>query len=80
MGYSQDKKLSEEIVNIDEDDFCVLTAEEMTDQVAELKKAIREDRECYQQLLVEHEHLLSLVAQQDVEISCLKESLASEVG
>uniref|UniRef100_A0A7S1BNP2 Uncharacterized protein n=1 Tax=Corethron hystrix TaxID=216773 RepID=A0A7S1BNP2_9STRA len=80
MGYSQDKKLSEEIVNIDEDDFCVLTAEEMTDQVAELKKAIREDRECYQQLLMEHEHLLSLVAQQDVEISCLKESLASEVG
>merc|ERR1712086_842158 len=79
LGYTREKKSGDEIVSFSEaNDFCVLTAEEMADQVFELKKAIREDRECYRLLLVEHENLLSLVAQQDIEISCLKESLLFE--
>jgi len=80
LGYTKEKKPTDDIVSFEDDDFCVLTAEEMTDQVSRLTKAIQEDRECYRLLLVEHENLLSLVAQQDIEISCLKEALIFEAG
>ncbi len=57
-----------------------LAADEMHDVMLELKQTVREERQVYQDLLSEHEDLLALLAQQDLEKSSLQLALVQSVG
>jgi len=57
-----------------------LSVEEMWDVVMELKESMKEERSLYRELLTEHEDLLALLAQQDLERSGLRSALASLGG
>ena len=54
--------------------------DEMHDIVLELKQTVREERQLYQDLLSEHEDLLALLAQQDLEKSSLQYALVKSAG
>jgi len=56
-----------------------MDADETYSYIAELKDAVKEERESYQDLLTEHEDLLALLAQQDLERASLQAAL-SDVG
>ncbi len=53
---------------------------EMHDVVLELKQTVREERKVYQDLLSEHEDLLALLAQQDLEKTSLQLALVQSAG
>jgi hypothetical protein len=57
-----------------------LVSVEAYDLIIEQKKAIQEEREMYQQLLAEHDDLLALLAQQDLEMASLNDALAKAAG
>lgn len=54
--------------------------DEMHDIVLELKQTVRDERQVYQDLLSEHEDLLALLAQQDLEKSSLQYALVKSAG
>ena len=56
------------------------SAEGMYDFVVELQKAIKDERRMYRELLSEHEDLLALVAQQDLENGSLNAALVRVGG
>jgi len=53
---------------------------EAFDLIRKQKKEIQEERMMYSETLQEHEELLALVAQQDLEKSCLREALIEVAG
>jgi len=55
-------------------------AAEMHDFVLELKDAVKEERKMYHDLLAEHEDLLALLAQQDLEKTSLQAALTDTAG
>lgn len=55
-------------------------ADDLHDFVLELKEVVTEERKMYKELLHEHEDLLALLAQQDLEKTSLQASLISYVG
>eukprot|EP00957_Ditylum_brightwellii_P045558 3454563-Ditylum_brightwellii.AAC.1 len=57
-----------------------MTVEDLYDHVFELKSEIREERMIYRDLLAEHEDLLALLAQQDLERASLHEALFNAGG
>mmetsp|Transcript_48686 Transcript_48686/g.72249 ORF Transcript_48686/g.72249 Transcript_48686/m.72249 type:complete len:525 (+) Transcript_48686:88-1662(+) len=57
-----------------------MTAEEMYDLIMDLKTSVKEERELYRELLVEHEDLLALLAQQDMEKRSLEAALSNHSG
>ncbi len=57
-----------------------MTGDGLHDFVAELTQAVQEERKMYQDLLVEHEDLLALLAQQDLEVSSLQSALIHSAG
>ena len=60
-------------------DTTVLSAEAF-DFIRNQQKEIQEERMMYSETLKEHEDLLALVAQQDLEKSCLREALVKVAG
>lgn len=60
-------------------DATVLSAEAF-DFIRKQQKEIQEERMMYSETLKEHEDLLALVAQQDLEKSCLREALVKVAG
>ena len=76
----------EDSVQITKDGLCsnnsemtVLSAEAL-DFIRKQQKEIQEERMMYSETLKEHEDLLALVAQQDLEKSCLREALVKVAG
>lgn len=57
-----------------------MSAEVMHDKIVELKASINEERSLYRDLLLEHEDLLALLAQQDLERASLQRALAHASG
>jgi chromosome segregation ATPase len=57
-----------------------ITGDSLHDFVAELTQTVQEERKMYQDLLVEHEDLLALLAQQDLEVTSLQSALIHSVG
>lgn len=55
-------------------------ADDMHDFVLELKEAVKEERKMYHDLLAEHEDLLALLAQQDLEKTSLQAALLNTGG
>lgn len=55
-------------------------AEDLHDFVLELKEVVKEERQMYQDLLAEHEDLLALLAQQDIEKTSLQSALTILAG
>ena len=53
---------------------------EAFDLIRKQQKEIQEERMMYSETLQEHEDLLALVAQQDLEKSCLREALIEVAG
>ena len=56
------------------------SAQENYDFIVELKAAVKEERILYHELLTEHEDLLALVAQQDLERTSLHNALVQLGG
>lgn len=74
---------NELISSIDDDDEYKesdMDANEMYSYVVELKDAVKEERESYHDLLTEHEDLLALLAQQDLERASLQAALSDFGG
>ena len=57
-----------------------MKADDLHDFVLELKEVVKEEREMYQDLLIEHEDLLALLAQQDLEKTSLQAALVTCAG
>ena len=57
-----------------------MSAEQVYDFVLDLRSAIEDERMLYQQLLAEHDDLLGLVAQLDIELAGMREALANISG
>jgi len=57
-----------------------MAADEVHDFVIELKDAVKEERKMYHDLLAEHEDLLALLAQQDLERTSLQSALTKMAG
>uniref|UniRef100_A0A7S0GLK1 Uncharacterized protein n=1 Tax=Proboscia inermis TaxID=420281 RepID=A0A7S0GLK1_9STRA len=61
-------------------DLMGMSAEELYDMVSQLRESVKEERDLYHELLAEHEDLLALLAQQDLERSSLQASLSNHAG
>ena len=59
---------------------AAMGADEMHDFILELNQAVKEERKMYHDLLAEHEDLLALLAQQDLEKTSLQAALTDSVG
>jgi len=57
-----------------------MTADEMYDLVTELKDAVSKERNLYRDLMVDHEELLAVLAEQDIEIDVLRSGLENFGG
>lgn len=63
-----------------DDDDHLPTSTKALDMLQQQKEAIHEERQLYLELLAEHDDLLALVAQQDIEKETLQEALLHAVG
>jgi len=57
-----------------------MSADEMYDHIQELKYAVKQERNQYRNLLEDHEELLAVLAQQDIEIDSLRAGLETYGG
>jgi hypothetical protein len=57
-----------------------LTSAEGFDLIRKQKEDIQEERKMYLELILEHDDLLALLAQHDLECACLKEALSEAIG
>jgi len=58
----------------------LLSSSEAFDMIRKQKEEIQEERKMYREFLQEHDSLLALLAQLDVEKSCLREALVTAAG
>eukprot|EP00934_Nitzschia_sp_Nitz4_P001698 Nitzschia sp. Nitz4//scaffold160_size51814//6417//15104//NITZ4_006908-RA/size51814-augustus-gene-0.69-mRNA-1//-1//CDS//3329537839//1698//frame0 len=84
MEVLEGRKLEDEL--IDSDDPAselpgnnVLSAEAY-DMICKQREEMQEERKMYLEILAEHDNLLALLAQQDLERSCLKDALVDKAG
>lgn len=66
--------------SVDSESKEAMGADDLHDFVLELKEVVKEERQMYQDLLAEHEDLLALLAQQDIEKTSLQTALTNLAG